>query len=77
MKQNITISLDATTLSRARQLAARRHLSVSKFLATDLAEQVEADRRYEQARRQAMVWLKSAELALGGDYLSREAVHER
>lgn len=77
MKQNITVSLDSTTLQRAKQLAARRNLSVSKLLATDLAEQVEADLRYDQARRQAMAWLKEGEFDLGGDYLSREAVHER
>lgn len=77
MKQNITLSLDAATLQQAKQLAARRNLSVSKLLAADLAEQVDADRRYDQARRQALAWLQSGELDLGGQYLSRDAAHER
>ena len=58
MRQNITVSLDAATLQRAKQLAARRNLSVSKLLAADLAEQVDSDRRYEQARRRALNWIK-------------------
>lgn len=77
MKQNITVSLDATTLQQAKQLAAQRNLSVSKLLAADLAEQVDADRRYDQAKRQALTWLKSGELDLGGQYLSRDDAHER
>jgi hypothetical protein len=77
MKQNITVSLDATTLQQARRLAAERNLSVSKLLAADLSEQVDYERRYEQAKRQALVFLKSGELALDKPYLSRDEVHER
>ncbi len=77
MKQNITVSLDTTTLQRAKQLAAQRNLSVSKLLAADLAEQVGNERHYEQAKRQALIWLKSGALDLGGQYLSRDAAHER
>lgn len=77
MKQNITVSLDAVTLQRAKQLAARRSLSVSKLLAADLAEQVDSQRHYEQGKRQALAWLKGGELELGSQYLSRDAAHER
>ncbi len=77
MKQNITLSLDEQTLHQARQLAARRKLSVSKLLAEDIAQQVQADQRYEQAKRQALTWLAQAPLDLGGQYLEREATHER
>jgi hypothetical protein len=77
VKQNITVSLDAITLQRAKQLAAERNLSVSTLLATNLAEQVDADRSYEQAKRKALAWLKGGALDLGGTYLSRDAAHER
>ena len=77
MKQNITLSLDEQTLYQARQLAARRKLSVSKLLAEDIAQQVQTDQRYEQAKRIALAWLTQAPLALGGRYLDREAAHER
>ena len=76
MKQNITVSLDTATLQQAKRLAAQRNLSVSKLLAADLAEQVDNDRRYEQAKRQALAWLKIGELDLGGRYLSRNDAHE-
>ena len=77
MKQNITLALDEQTLHQARQLAARRKLSVSKLLAEDLAQQVQADQRYEQAKRIALAWLAQAPLELGARHLDREAAHER
>ena len=77
MKQNITLSLDAGTLQRARELAARQNVSVSRFLAADLAEQVESDLHYQQAKRQAIGWLEDSALELGGQYLSRDEAHER
>lgn len=77
MKQNITVSLDAVTLQRAKALAAQRNLSVSKLLAADLAEQVDSRRHYEQGKRQALAWLKAGYLELGGQYLSRNDAHAR
>ena len=77
MKQNITLSLDADTLQRARELAARQNVSVSRFLAADLAEQVASDLHYQQAKRQAIGWLQDGALGLGGQYLSRDDAHER
>jgi hypothetical protein len=77
MKQNITLSLDADTLQRARELAARQNVSVSRFLAADLAEQVASDLHYQQAKRQAIGWLQDGALELGGQYLSRDDAHER
>lgn len=77
MKRNITLSLDEQTLHQARQLAARRKLSVSRLLEEDLAQQVQADQRYEQAKRQALAWLAQSPLPLGGRYLDRQEAHER
>lgn len=77
MKQNITLALDAATLKQAKRLAAGRNLSVSKLLAEDLAAHVAADRRFEQAKRQALAWRKEGALDIGGKYLSREAAHAR
>ena len=77
MKQNITLSLDADTLQRARELTARKNLSVSRFLAADLAEQVDKDLHYQQAKRQAIGWLEDSALELGGQYMSRDEAHER
>jgi len=77
MKRNITLSLDEQTLHQARQLAARRKLSVSRLLEEDLAQQVQADQRYEQAKRQALAWLAQSPLPLGGRHLDRQEAHER
>lgn len=77
MKQNITLSLDSETLQQARELAAGRKLSISRLLAQDLSQQVEAERHYQQAQRQALAWLNGGGLELGGDYLTRDAAHER
>ena len=76
MKQNITVSLDEKTLKSARQLAAKRNLSVSRLLAEELAEQVSENRRYRQARRQALAWLDKG-FDFGGKYLTRDEAHER
>ena len=77
MRQNITLSLDTVTLKQAKQLAAQRNLSVSKLLAEDLGARVAAERRFEQARRQALSWLKGGALDIGGKYLGRDSAHDR
>jgi hypothetical protein len=77
MKQNITLSLDAATLRAAKALAAKRHQSVSRLLSEELAEQVAKDKRYAQAKRQALDWLANGLMNLGGQYISREEIHGR
>ena len=77
MKQNITLALDANTLKQAKRLAAGRNLSISKLLSEDLAARVTDERHFEQARRQALAWLKKGALDFGGKYLSRESAHDR
>ena len=77
MRQNITVSLDAGTIQHARELAALRHLSISGLLAENLEKQVSRASNYEQAKRQALVWLAQVPLDLGGAYLSRDDAHAR
>lgn len=77
MRQNITLSLDSATLQQARELAARRHVSISKLLAEDLKGQVARSNDYEQAKRQALNFLAQTAFNLGGEYLSREDAHAR
>lgn len=76
-KQNITISLDKETLSKARVLAARRATSISALLAEQIATIVGEDDAYERAKREALALMKKG-LHLGGHHvLDREALHER
>jgi len=77
MKQNITLSLETELLQQAKVMAAKRHLSVSKLLAEDLAARVSEAERYEQTRQQALVWLER-KFPLGGlGIKDRDALHDR
>jgi hypothetical protein len=77
MKQNITLSLDTELLRKAKLLAAKRKLSLSKLLAEELAEQVARTRQYEQAKQQALAWLDQ-KFPLGGVAIKdRNALHQR
>ena len=77
MRQNITLSMDSTTLQQARELAAQRHVSISKLLAEDLEAKVAHVNEYEQARRQALSLLEQLLFDLHGQYLSRDEAHAR
>lgn len=77
MRQNVTLSLDARTLQQARELAAKRHLSIGNLLAENLEKQVSGATVYEQEKRQALAWLTQPPLDLGGSYLSRDETHAR
>jgi len=76
MKRNITLSLDEDLLARVRILAARRSLSVSRLLATELEAIVREAERYEQSRRRALKLLDTG-FHLGGGRPERDALHER
>ncbi len=77
MKQNITLSLDTELLRKAKLLAAKRKLSLSRLLAEELAEQVAQARQYDQAKKQALAWLDK-KFPLGGiGVRDRGALHER
>lgn len=76
VKQNITLSLDKELIRKARILAAKKSVSVSRLLSDELAEIVTQNENYERARIKAL-----AELAggyhLGGRPAAREELHER
>ena len=77
MKQNITLSIEKDIIRKGKVIAARRDTSISKMLADLLQETVEAEDRYEAAKRSALQTLKKG-LHLGGriDW-SRGDLHER
>lgn len=77
--QNITLSLPAEDLRKARVLAAERGTSVSRLLAALLRELVERDTGYTRAkRRHSAVLAEGRDLGTGGHLRwSREELHER
>jgi hypothetical protein len=79
MSQNITLSLPADDLRRARILAAERGTSVSRLLARLLRELVDRETGYAEARRRSLTMLTDArDLGTGGRIRSsRDELHER
>ena len=76
-KQNVTVSLRADTIQKARVLAARRSTSISGLLAEQIELLVGAEEAYERSERAALAILNKG-LHLGGAILaSREELHER
>ena len=77
MKQNITLSLEKELLKKAKLVATKRNMSVTKLLTEQLAKVVSEDDQYESAKKRALALLKKG-LHLGGHILtSREELHER
>jgi len=75
-KQNITLSLEKDLLQKARVLAARRSISVSRLLSEELARIVQQADSFDQARRAALKDLEQG-FRLGGEPAKREDLHER
>lgn len=77
MKQNITLSIEKELLKKAKVLAARKDISVTKLLAEQLAKIVSEEDQYEVSKRRALARLRKG-FHLGG-YIpaKREELHER
>jgi hypothetical protein len=76
-KMNVTISLSPQTLRRAREIAARRAISISALLAEQIEALVGEDEAYERAKRQALALLDKG-FSLGGALrTTRDELHER
>jgi hypothetical protein len=75
-KTNLTLQLDADVIRRARIVAAKRGTSVSALVARELAELVDEDARYEEARARAEALMREA-AHRGGRSWRRDELHER
>jgi len=76
-KQNLTISLDRSTVQKAKILAARRSTSISGLLAQQVEVLVGEEEAYERAERQALALLDQG-FHLGGLIrASRDELHGR
>jgi len=77
MKQNITLSLDKDLIMKARVIAARRRVSISKILSDELSRITSEEEHYEFSKRKALADLKTG-FHLGGKIIAtREELHER
>jgi hypothetical protein len=76
-RQKLTLSLSKETIRKAKGLAARRGISVSALLASQIEILVAKDAAYESAKRQALLLLEQG-LHLGGaPRCSLDELHER
>ena len=73
--RNVTLTLEETVARWARVEAARRDLSVSRFLASILEERMKESDQYESAMLRALA--RKPFLKSDGQYPSREEVHDR
>jgi len=77
MKQNITLSLEKDLLRKAKLLAAKKEISVTKLLSEQLTKVISEDDGYEVAKKRALTVLRKG-LHLGGRITAeREELHER
>jgi hypothetical protein len=78
-QQNVTLSLPAELVREARHLAVDRGVSLSKYLALLLEEQVAARRQYREARdRHLQILERGFDLGTQGQITwSRDSLHER
>jgi hypothetical protein len=76
-RQRVTMIISPRTLQKARELAARRAMSLSELLAQQIEALVGQDEAYERAERQAMALLDTG-FSLGGMIPgTRDEWHER
>lgn len=76
-KQNITLSLSAQTLKKARVLAAERGTSVSGLLTQQIEELVDKNDSYQRAKESALAMLRSGFGFEGIEHMTREEMHDR
>lgn len=76
-KRNLTVQLDAETIRKARVIAAERSTSVSRLVAEQIEQLVDADQRYRQAREGALAHLRQGYSLGGGPLPTRDQLHER
>jgi hypothetical protein len=77
MKRNLTISLDQTTIRKAKIVAARKDTSISGLVAGQIEKLVGEEEAYERAERQALAMLDEP-FHLGGVIrVNRDELHER
>ena len=75
--KNITITLDEKTAAWARVYAARRNMSLSRFLGEILHSRMRESREYERAMRRYLARSPAPISQPGDPYPTREELHDR
>ena len=75
--KNITVTLDETTAGWARTHAARRHMSLSRFIGEVLNQKMGEARAYERAMKRYLARTATPLSDPGMPYPTREEVNDR
>ncbi len=75
--KNITITLDEKTAAWARVAAAKRNVSLSRFLGELLRERMREARDYDEAMRRYFASTLAIRRQPGERYATREELHDR
>jgi len=77
MTRNLTIQLDENTIKKARIVATRRSISISKLVSEEISKAAETEEYWSTAKRIALNQL-SHPFHLGGQKLpNRESLYDR
>lgn len=79
MKRNLTVQLDEEIIKKARVVAARRSMSISRLVSEEIERVAAKDNHWQVAQKTALAQPKlSQAFHLGGEALpSREDLHNR
>jgi plasmid stability protein len=77
MGRNLTINLDEGVIRKAKILAAKRGLSVSALLRSEILRLVEEEEAYQAARESARRRLAKGSRLGGGPLPKREELYDR
>lgn len=78
-RENVTLSLPSDVLREARHLAVDRGMSLSKYVAQLVEQQVTSSRTYERAKEAALRQMrKGYDLGTNGKIMwTRDELHDR
>ncbi len=77
MTRNLTIQLDENTIKKARIVATRRSISLSRLVSDEISKAAEAEDYWLTAKRTALSQLNNP-FHLGGNKLpTRESLYDR
>ncbi len=77
MKRNLTVQLDESVIQRARIVAARRSMSISRLVSEEIKRVAEQDTSWQVAKKAALGQLNRPFHLGGGKLPRRETLHDR
>jgi hypothetical protein len=77
MKRNLTIQLDESTVQKARLVATKRSISISRLVAEEIEKAAKMDNSWQTAKRVALAQLEHPFHLGGGKLPARESLHQR